>query len=222
MSEINRRHTLQAFGMALLVEAAIVTGAAVILVGAITVKKVMSEPVPITLVTEEPEKPAPEIPPPPVSQPKVKQVKQVQPKLQPQLPLPQQQEALPITPEPALVPAAATAFSPPAPTPPPPAPQGKVDPALEYAAKVRAAVQAAHSYPAAAAAIHFSGRVRVEFHLRDGVPGQEHVTVPCGVGFIDHMALQAVQAAHYPEPPAELRGHDEVYLVWVEFNQTTR
>ena len=58
MSEQNRRHALQAFGMALLIEAALVAGAAVILVGAISVKQALSEPVPITLATDEPEKPA--------------------------------------------------------------------------------------------------------------------------------------------------------------------
>ena len=88
---------------------------------------------------------------------------------------------------------------------------------MEYAAKVRAAVQAAHTYPPAAAAIRFSGRVRVEFHLRDAVPGEARVIVPCGVGFIDRMALQVVQSARYPEPPADLRGRDNLYQVWVEF-----
>jgi protein TonB len=220
MSEKNRRHALQAFGMALLIEAGLVAGAAVILVGAISVKQALSEPVPITLVTDEPEKPAEPkpLPPPPQPQPKLKaQVKPVPPKLQAP---PPPQDAPPVSPDPAPVAAVQTAFAEPAPVPPPPPPpsqSGKVDPALEYAAKVRAAVQAAHSYPLAAAAIRFSGRVRVEFHLRDAVPGEARVLVPCGVGFIDHAALQAVQSARYPEPPTDLRGRDNLYQVWVEF-----
>jgi protein TonB len=221
MSEHNSRRAMQAFGMALLIEAAIVVTAATILIGATAVKK-LSDPVPITLASAEPHKqaepqpPKPQPPQPP--QPKTRpQVKTVQPQV------PRQQEALPIAPEPAPV-AAATVFSEPAPkTPSPPAPPvatvGKVDPNLEYMVKVRAAVHAAYSYPPAAAAMHFSGRVRVEFHLRDAVPSQARVLVSSGVGFIDRAALQEVEVAGYPEPPAELRGHDNVYQTWVDFGQ---
>jgi protein TonB len=88
----------------------------------------------------------------------------------------------------------------------------------EYAAKVRAAVQAAHHVPQALAALNYSGRVRVEFHLRDRIPAQARVLVESGVGMIDRAALQAVSGAQYPAPPPELAGEDLIYQVWVEFN----
>ena len=115
-----------------------------------------------------------------------------------------------------------TAFTEPVP-PPAPLPQAvKTDnakPSAEYAAKVHAAVQAAHYYPPAAAALHYSGRVRVEFHLRDKIPSESRILVASGLGIIDRAALQAVQNAQYPTPPAELVGIDLIYQVWVEFNR---
>jgi protein TonB len=218
MSDNNRHHSMQAFGLAILIEAAIVAGAAVILVGPATVKPEFSEPVPITLAAEEPPEKPPE-PKPLPPQPKLKTVaKPVLPK--PQTP-PQQEAppiAPPIAPAPAPVAAVRPAFAEPAPAPPPPpVSSSKADPSAEYAAKVHAAVQAAHYYPPAAAAMRFSGRVRVEFHLRDGTPSEWRVLVPCGIGMIDRAALQAVQSAHYPEPPADMRGRDNLYQVWVEF-----
>jgi protein TonB len=108
--------------------------------------------------------------------------------------------------------------SPPPPPPPAPPATAKADPSLEYAAKVRAAVLAAVYYPPAAAALNFTGRVRVEFHLRDAVPGAARVLTGSGIGMIDRAALQTVQNAHYPEPPEDMRGSDRLYQVWVEFN----
>jgi protein TonB len=223
MSSPTRHHSMQAFGLAILIEAALVAGAAIILVSTVPAKPALSEPVPITLETEEPPPEKPEepkpLPPPPVPQPKAKAA--VKPVLPKQQTPPPQQETPPVAQDPAPVAAAQTAFTEPAPAPvkqPPPAPSsGKFDPNMEYAAKVHAAVQAAHYYPPAAAAMRFSGRVRVEFHLRDGIPGESHVLVSCGIGMIDHAALQAVQSAHYPEPPVDMRGHDNLYQVWVEF-----
>jgi protein TonB len=95
---------------------------------------------------------------------------------------------------------------------------GKPDPNAEYQSKVRAAVLAAVYYPPAAAAMHYAGRVRVEFHLRDAVPSSLSVVVSSRIGMIDRAALQTVQNAQYPAPPAELSGKDHVYQVWVEFN----
>ncbi|OIQ90696.1 gram-negative bacterial tonB protein [mine drainage metagenome] len=71
----------------------------------------------------------------------------------------------------------------------------------------------------AAAALHFAGRVRVEFHLLDGVPSVAQVLVTSGIGLFDHAALRTVRSAHYPAPPADLRGVDRVYRVSVEFRR---
>ena len=115
-------------------------------------------------------------------------------------------------------PAAQTVSAPPvAPPPALPPPKGPIGPSSEYIAKVRAAVQAAFVYPPAAKALEFSGRTRVAFHLMDGHPGGAHVLVGSGMGLVDKAALQAVTSAEYPAPPAELRGVDSGYEIWIEF-----
>ena len=80
-------------------------------------------------------------------------------------------------------------------------------------------MQVAHYYPPAAQALRYAGRVRVEFHLRDGVPGDARLLAGSGIGLIDRAALQAVQSARYPETPPELRGTDLIFQVWVEFDR---
>jgi protein TonB len=224
---IFRHFPSRAFALAILAELAIVGGLALILTGVVSSRPALSEPVPITLVAEEPAPlepkppaaPTPPTPPPPVAMPKP----QIQPKTKTAPPKPAAPAAAVPTPEPAPsepAPAAAapTAFSEPVRTPPAAPPAGDKDaPNAEYAAKVKAAVQAAVVYPPAAAALHFSGRVRLEFHLRDSVAGQARIVTASGVGMIDRAALQSVQNASYPAPPAEMQGKDHVYQVWVEF-----
>ncbi len=217
MSASLRAKPWQAFGLAVAVEAVLLAGATLVLIA--QAKPAISEPVAITLVSEEPlPPPVPAPPPPKPPAPKPRQPRPPQPMPPPPPPVP----APPAAPVPAAE--APSAFTepvklPPPPPPPPPAATGRVDPSLEYAAKVRAAVQAAVFYPPAAAALRFSGRVRLEFHLRDGIPGEAHVLVGSGMGMIDRAALQSVQSAHYPQPPADMRGADRVYQVWVEFNR---
>ncbi|WP_230414131.1 TonB family protein [Collimonas silvisoli] len=231
---IFRHFPSRAFALAILAELAIVGVLALMLAGVVSSRPALSEPVPITLVSEEPAppeptapaaptppppKPLPPKPLPPVAMPKP----QVQPKSKTAPPQPAAPAAAVSTPEPAPsepTPAAAapTAFSEPVRTPPAAPPAGDKDaPDAEYAAKVKAAVQAAVVYPPAAAALHFSGRVRVEFHLRDSSAGQARIVTASGVGMIDRAALQSVQNASYPAPPAEMQGKDHVYQVWVEF-----
>lgn len=217
MPEINRG-SMQAFGLAFLIELAIVVGAAAILAG-MQAKSALSEPVPITLTElppeEKPPEPKPE-PPPPLPQPKIKPlVKQIQPR--PPTPLPPP-EAPPVAAPIAAVPTAFTQPAPPAPPPSPPPSSSKADAQATYAARVKAAIQAIHSYPAAAAAIRFSGRTQVEFHLRDGILVDEpRMLTSCGIGVFDKLALQSAQMAHYPTPPEELRGDNTKITVWVEF-----
>ena len=227
MSTILRHFPGRAFALAILAELIIVAALAVMLAGVVSSKPALSEPVPITLVSEEPAppEPTPPAPPPPKPLPPVALPKpQVQPKTKVVPPKPTPPAAVAAAPsptpsEPAPQAETPTAFSGPVRTPPaPPPPAGNKDaPNAEYAAKVKAAVQAAVVYPPAAAALHFSGRVRVEFHLRDGVAGQARIVTPSGVGMIDRAALQSVQNARYPEAPPDMQGKDHVYQVWVEF-----
>ncbi len=216
MSSSVSSRPLQALVLALLLEVLLLGAAGVVLAGALQAKPTITEPVTISLVEEE-------APPPPKPKPP-----EPKPKPKPQLPQPPQLPP-PVPPAPAPLPiqvpqvATPTAFSEPVkplpPPPPAPAVVSRPDASLEYAAKVRAAVQAAVFYPPAAAALRFSGRVRLEFHLRDGVPGAAQVLITSGIGFIDGAALQAVRSAYYPQPPADLRGSDRLYQVWVEFNR---
>ena len=104
--------------------------------------------------------------------------------------------------------------APPAPTPPPAGPSG---PSADYIAKVRAAVQAAFVYPAAAKAAEFRGRTRVAFRLVDAKASGARVLVASGMGLVDNAALQAVQKANYPAPPADQKSAELNFEVWVEF-----
>ena len=208
------RHPLQAFGLAVVVELILLATVAAILTGVSETKSALSEPMPIVLENAEPLSLKPPEPKPP------------QPKPKPQIPPPQQVRQTPPPLPPQDVPAPQvsepTSFTEPVPPPPAPPPAANTDKEktiAEYALKVHAAVQAAHYYPPAAVALRYAGRVRVEFHLRDAVPGGARLLVASGFGLIDRAALQAVQNAHYPEPPPELRGNDLIYQVWVEFNR---
>ncbi len=213
MSARRSPHPVQAFGLAVAIELALLAGAAAILTGASQTRSALSETMPIELENAEqpslrPPEPKPQRPTPKPKQP-VPPPEQVQQPPPPQLP-PTPQAAQP------------TAFS--EPVPPPPAPAAaasaaNVKPSDVYAAKVHSAVQAAHYYPPAAEALHYAGKVRVEFHLRDGVPAQARLLTASGFGLIDRAALQAVQSAHYPDTPPELRGSDLVFQVWVEFDR---
>ncbi len=217
---------LQAFLLALLIEGLLVSAA--IMVGVQQTKPLVSEPV--TIVLEEPETPPPTPIPEAKPLPPVKPLPKPQAKPTPKpLPIMPKQEPTPVQATPvvespqAVTPVAeapAVSTEPVSrPTPPPPATANKGDPNAAYAAKVRAAVQAAVYYPPAAAALHFTGRVRLEFHLRDSVAGEPRVIVSSNIGMIDHAALQAVQNASYPPPPADMAGSDQLYQIWVEFTR---
>ena len=217
MSVYTPTQPLQALGLALLVELILLAGMAIIFVNTRTVTPKTSAPVALTIVTE-PTPPAPiakPVPLPPQPKPKVTPIHQAKPhpsKPTPPVPAPAPPVPLAQAPSP-------TAFSvpvtPPAPPQPPPVVTSRVDLHAEYADRVRAAVQAAVYYPAAAVAMHFSGRVQVAFQLHDGIPGETRIMTSSGLGIIDRAALQAVQTARYPAPPDDLRGHDLSYQVWV-------
>ena len=195
-------HRLHAFGMAVIIECAVLASAGVVLAHSESGKPALSAPVPIVLANEEP-------PPikPPTPEPKP------EPRPTPKTPQPPQDAPVPVAPVP-------TAFTEPTPPPPPPpvAEASEARPSAEYMAKVNAAVKAAHSCPAAAVDLHYTGRVRVGFHLRDTTPSETRLLIASGFGLIDRAALQAVQNARYPEQPPEIRNSDYVYQVWIECN----
>ena len=100
--------------------------------------------------------------------------------------------------------------------PPPPAPSGPARPSNEYIDKVRNAVQTAFVYPPAARAMEFRGRARVAFKLLDGQASNARILVRSGLGMGDRAALEAVQNAGFPAPPAELKGVEMDCEIWVE------
>lgn len=202
---MNNRNHLQAFWLAVIIESVLLAGAAFALTSTASMKPVLSGSQVISLVNED-QQPLQPPAPKPKPQPKIHS------KPQPQV---VHEEPKPVLPQ--VTEAQATAFTEPAP-PPPEAVAGKAAPSAEYAAKVHAAVQAAHYYPPAASSLHYSGKVRVEFHLRDTTPSGIRLLVASGIGMIDRAALHAVQDAQYPEPPAEIKGTDHVYQVWIEFD----
>lgn len=201
----NRRYQFQALGLAATIEFVLLAGAAFALTSTASMKPVQSGSETISLVNEDQQQPVPKPKPQVQPQPKAQPKPQVAPE-EPKPELPQVAEAQ------------ANAFT--EPTPPPPvAVAGNAEPSAEYAAKVRAAVQAAQFLPPAAYSLHYTGRVKVEFHMRDKVPGAVRLLVASGIGMIDRVALQSVQNARYPEPPPEIQGSDHVYQVWVEFSR---
>ena len=213
MSALYSRHPVQAFGLAVVIELGLLACAVVVLGTASRTKPALSETMPIELENAQqpslkPPEPKPPVPPKP---------------RQPTPPPKEAQNTPPPPPEPptpqASVPTAFTQPAPPPPAPSPAASVANVKPSDVYAARVHTAVQAAHYYPPAAQALRYAGRVRVEFRLRDGVPGDARLLAGSGIGLIDRAALQAVQSARYPETPPELRGADLVFQVWVEFDR---
>lgn len=103
--------------------------------------------------------------------------------------------------------------------PPPPNVDQNAAAMATYAAQIRAAVQDALIYPSAAQAMNYSGRVRVEFGLKDQQPSGLKVLISSKIGLFDRAALAAVSAARYPAPPTALAGQQKTYQVWVEFNR---
>jgi protein TonB len=206
----------QAFGLALLIEAAIIVGLIGLMAVSASTQAGHTEPVPLTLLaddTPKPEQPQPE--------PKPQKIKPISREM-PKVPTPPHAALI----SPATPPLAAmesdvqTAFADPAPAPPPPPLPAPSNAHFEqdYAGKVHDAVQSAYFYPPAAAAMRFSGRVRVEFMLRDTQVVESRVVQSCGIGLFDRAAIDAVKVARYPDPPAELRGQSLHYQIWVELS----
>lgn len=201
------------WGLALLVEGVLVLGLAALVIPAVkapepeTLMLSFDDTPPLKTETPKPIKPVVlKTPPVPTVQPKV-----VTP--QPEVP-----------PTPAAVKTEVTTAAaesvyvqPAAPPPPPPPPSGPSDKELEFAARVKAAIQAAVVYPMAAKQMGYRGRAVVEFIYRDGGVMQTHVVQSSGRVMIDNAALAAVSAARFPTPPDSLKGKEVPYRVTVMF-----
>lgn len=220
----------QAFGLALFIELAVLLCALIWLTTASTPVEQTVVPLSIELlapdVPPEPEKrqqaalpePAPHVPP---LQAVLPAQRVVQRAVQPALASPQTPVAAA---PPEIVPAAVATSQPnpysspvqasqPASAAPPLLPV--VDPAPAYNAKLAAAVQAAFELPAAASALNFKGRTRIEFALHDGLASAIRIIVSSGLGAVDRAAVKAVQAAVFPSPPAALQVKEGGYQIWV-------
>jgi periplasmic protein TonB len=201
--------------MALLVEAAMVGGAAVYLERAAPVLAPrLPEPIKVEMTAlptpEAPKPPEPQSPPP--EPPKVPTPKPVhaKPVARPQPAA--EKPAAPPMPVPAEQPSDApssfaTATVPP---PPPPAPSSSANTATAtdlFQAALRAAVQAAVRYPSAARILKLTGQTKLGFDYQDGRITSPHIVRSCGRAMLDQAALEALQNAVFPAPPKELVGH---------------
>lgn len=102
------------------------------------------------------------------------------------------------------------------PTPPPANdPTGAALAGLE--ARIDAAVRAAAAMPDAARRQHREGSARLRFSYLDGVVDGVQLVASSQSRLLDDAALLAVRRAHYPMPPAGVRGRRLDLLVWVDF-----
>lgn len=99
----------------------------------------------------------------------------------------------------------------------PPVASNKAPDHSEYMAKVRAAVQQAFVYPAAASSLGLHGRVKVKFKLNQKTPTQAQVLITSGVSMIDRAAMASVMNARYPEPTAEINLSQMEFEIWIEY-----
>jgi len=205
------------WGVAVLIEGALILGLAALVVPAVKAP----EPDPVNIVFDDT--------PPPKAEP----LKPIKPLVVKNLPLPVVKPQVVTAPQPETPPtpapskaepvavAAESAYVQAAPPPPPPAPAtGPSDKELEFAARVKAAIQAAVVYPMAAKQMGYRGKAVVEFVYRDGQVSQTHIAQSSGLGMIDNAALAAVSAARFPTAPETLKGKDMSYRVTVLFELT--
>ena len=210
--------------IAMVVEAALIVGSGSLILNAMArTEQAVEPPLEVLFDDVKKEEPRPEPPKPkPAPKPEVK----LKPAAVPTPPVAAPQPVAPQTVNvtaavspaveaPVVVAAAAPV------TPPPPAPNNAAaQREAEFAAKVKAAIQAAVVYPSAARSMGFVGKARVEFLLRDGVPSKVKIIQGSNIVMIDRAALAAVANAAYPETPDSLKGKEQVYQVTVLFELT--
>jgi protein TonB len=88
---------------------------------------------------------------------------------------------------------------------------------VRFASDIEIAVQAAAAMPRAAVRQHREGRTEIRFAYLDGQVESVAVARSSGSRLLDDAAVAAVRLAHYPPPPASLRGRRLPLPVWVDF-----
>ena len=181
----------------------------------------------IHMVQPAPPKPKPKpVPPKPVVQPKPKPVPKPVPQPKPQpvvhhIPKPSPKPLVAKTPAPTapVVPPSPPVTAPPPPPPPPaPSPSAQKAALAEYAALVRARVQADTRVPEAVRLMHLRGTAIVAFELTpSGRLVSAQIAQSSGISAIDKAALAAVENTSYPPftknmPKHTMRFDVEVHL----------
>jgi protein TonB len=206
--------------VAALIEGAVVLAAVSLLAGAATQTQRLAD-LPIMMVLDDLPPETPKEEPKPLPKPVERPIPIKTPPAR-QVIVPPAEPAPPVTPVVAaapLPPSDSPIVEAPPPAPPPPirTTSTTTDKELEFAARLKAAIQAAVSYPPAAREMGFRGKARVEFLFRDGTLGQARIIQSSGNGMIDRAALAAVTNAVCPPAPETLRGKDLPYQVAVIF-----
>jgi protein TonB len=86
-----------------------------------------------------------------------------------------------------------------------------------FEARLDAAVRAAAAMPVAARRQHRTGGARVGFRYRDGAVDDVRIIESSQSRLLDDAAMKAVRVAHYPAPPAGIRGRMLELLVRIDF-----
>jgi protein TonB len=86
-----------------------------------------------------------------------------------------------------------------------------------FEARLDAAVRAAAAMPEAARRQHRTGGARVGFRYRDGAVDDVRIIESSQSRLLDDAAMKAVRVAHYPAPPAGIRGRMLELLVRIDF-----
>jgi periplasmic protein TonB len=199
----------------------------ILFAGSALIANAKSNPAPqqqtVELTFEEP-KPAPKeetkpLPKPVVPPPQVKHV--VVPHIQPPVhvaaapavtPPPAPATPTPVVSAPVTEPVVAT------PPPPPKVNNEAAEKEAVFSAQLKAAIQAAVVYPAAARMMSAHGKAKVEFEFLNGISSQVHIILSSGSTLLDQAAIQAVSNAQVPPIPESLKGKRMTYQVMVEFN----
>jgi TonB family protein len=84
-------------------------------------------------------------------------------------------------------------------------------------ASIDDAVRRQAAMPPAAIRQRREGRAQLRFSYLDGAVAEIAVAQSSQSRLLDDAALQAVRAAHYPAPPASLRGRRLALQVWINF-----
>lgn len=102
---------------------------------------------------------------------------------------------------------------------PPPRPSVSPDAMSLFEQQVHTAIQSALVYPYAAKLAHISGRVQVSFSYRAGLVSGIRILQGSPYAMLNIAAIQAVQSANYPTPPANLGDRELQFVIWVRFRQ---